>query len=339
MSQEGFAEKAGLHRTYIVFSLAVVGLAVAVVTLIVVYREDNNTPPFGPDQPDHLTDDTLRVVFSDVGQAGAILIQLGDVDVVIDTGTSGLGQAAPLVNEPIELMIISHPHSDHFGGGANVIRDQGVLRVITNGEDGGSAWDDFEDAVDVAGLAFEFVQVGDVLEPADDLTLTFLATGSPQGGQFPDSGNGSDVNNDSLVLRLDFAGRSILFTGDIEADGQLLLMDRYCGSSDCSLLEVDVLKVPHHGSDAFLDGFFEATLADWAVISADYDNAQHHHPRADTIEALQDTGMEVLSTSTERTWNVVLTIDEGGNMAWDVPDERVFYWDNEGGEWIWCLLD
>ena len=76
-------------------------------------------------------------------------------------------------------------------------------------------------------------------------------------------------------------------------------------SDDCGELEVDVLKVPHHGSAGFLDGFFEATGADWAVISADYDNAQHHHPRAVTIDALQDAGMEVLSTSTESTWDVV----------------------------------
>lgn len=308
----------------------------AVAVLIVACGGVNDLPPFGPD---HLTDDTLRVVFVDVGQADAILIQLGDVDVVIDTGTSGLGQTSSLITEPIELLIISHPHKDHFGGAAGLIRDVGVLRVITNGEEADSGWDDFEDAVDMAGLGFESLLVGEVLEPADDLTLTVLATGSTQGGEFPDSGNGSDVNNDSLVLRLDYAGRSILFTGDIEAGGQLLLLDNYCDSNDCGPLEVDVLKVPHHGSAAFLDGFFEATLADWAVISAGDNNAQHHHPRAETIEALLDAGIEVYSTSTASTWNVVLTIDEDGDMSWDVPDEPVFYWDEVGGDWIGLLLE
>ena len=289
--------------------------------------------------PDPLPPNTLRVVFSDVGQADAILIQLGEIDIVVDAGTSGLSRTASnLITEPIELLFISHPHDDHFGGGANLIRDFDVQRIITNGEEGDSGWNDFEDAVDLAGLDLEFMQVGEVIEPADGLTLNVVATGSPQGGEFPDSGNGTDENNDSLILRLDYAGRSILLTGDIEADGQLLLMDTYCSSNDCGELEVDVLKVPHHGSAGFEEGFFEATRAEWAVISADYDNAQHHHPRGVTIEALKDAGMEILSTSTVSMWDIVLTIDFTGAMAWDVPDEPVFFWDYQG-DWIGRFLD
>lgn len=277
------------------------GPLLAVAALLISCGDNNDVPPFGPDQEDPLPSTTLRVVFSDVGQADAILIQLGETDIVVDTGTSGLSPTTnTFITAPIELLFISHPHDDHFGG-ANLIRDFDVQRIITNGEEGDSGWDDFEEAVDLAGLDFESMQVGEVIEPAEGLTFNVVATGSPQGGEFPDTGDGSDVNNDSLILRLDYAGRSILLTGDIEADGQLLLMDNYCSSTDCGELEVDVLKVPHHGSAGFLDGFFDATGADWAVISADYDNAQHHHPRGVTIEALQDAGMEIVSTSTQST--------------------------------------
>ena len=50
-------------------------------------------------------------------------------------------------------------------------------------------------------------------------------------------------------------------------------------------------------------------------------------------------GMEVVSTNTVSTWDVVLTIDENGDMAWAVPDEPVFYWEYDSGNWIGRLLE
>lgn len=83
-------------------------LQLAVVALLVSCGGNNDdVPPFGTD-PDPLPIGTLRVVFSDVGQADAILIQLGDVDIVVDAGTSGLSRTTSnLITDPIELLFIS----------------------------------------------------------------------------------------------------------------------------------------------------------------------------------------------------------------------------------------
>ena len=66
---------------------------------------------------------------------------------------------------------------------------------------------------------------------------------------------------------------------------------------------------------------------------------QFHHPRAVTIDALIQADIQVLSTSTESNWDVVLTIDQDSTMAWDIPDEPIFYWGQDGSSWNGYLLD
>ena len=198
-------------------------LALAGAALIIACQEDKQIPDFTYVPPvvanhtDPLPAGTLRVIFADVGQGDGMLIQLGDIDVVVDTGTDGLRATARLISNPVELLVISHPHRDHFGGGADLIRNHGVRRVITNGETRGisrneepdSAWSDFERAVDFANLNLESMLVGASLEPADGLSLTVLATGSTEGGEFFDTTNGfSRLTSAMYVLHL-CTGRSV----------------------------------------------------------------------------------------------------------------------------------
>src|SRR4030095_3620943 len=109
--------------------------------------------------------------------------------------------------------------------------------------------------------------VGDVLEPAPGLKVTVLATGSATGGEFPDLPDGSNINNDSLGFMLEFGGKRILLTGDIEAGADKKLVQRLCEHGDpahCPALRADVLKVPHHGSAKFDTEFLAATHPAWA---------------------------------------------------------------------------
>ena len=97
-------------------------------------------------------------------------------------------------------------------------------------------------------------------------------------------------NNDSIVLRLQYGERSILFTGDIERLAETAMLS---GNSN---LSVDVVKVAHHGSKtSSTDGFVNATLPKFAIISVGQ-NSMFGHPHREVVERWQNNGAEVLTT-------------------------------------------
>lgn len=291
----------------------------------------------------------LRVVFVDVGQGDAILLDVGDVELLIDAGPKGkfdhLAEVLDAhVDGPLEVLVVTHPHDDHFGGAAKVLDAFDVARVITNGERRGperkgdkesKEWNALEDAVADEGRTIEGLAVGDVVEPATGLRIEVLATGNPAGGEFKDTSSGEDINNDSLVLLVTFGGRRLLLTGDIEVDADQMLVERFCeaGAGECPSLHADVLKVAHHGSADFDEAFLEAVAPAFAVVSAGFENKRHCLPRVDAIDALLAVGATIYSTSSEGTEDVVLTIAADGTMSWNTPDVPVFAWRKEkGGE-------
>jgi competence protein ComEC len=285
-------------------------------------------------------DNILTVTFIDVDQGDAILIQLGDTDLLVDAGRgwSRLSSGLPAISGALEALFITHPHDDHFGGAAGLLGSQTVDAIITNGERRGpprdpspmTRWTQFETAVGTAGLTLAGASVGDTWT-FGGLTIEALSSG----GQYPDQPSGTHINNDSLVLMLEYAGRKVLLTGDIEEAAGEHLVAEYCpqGPTNCPVLAADVLKVPHHGSAHFAPAFFEAVSAEWSVVSAGYEKTVHHLPRYSTLQALEDLGSTVYSTSDESADPVVLAIGPAGEIGWDVPDDEPFYWHFSGGNW------
>jgi len=284
----------------------------------------------------------LTVTFVDVDNGDAILLKLGDVELLVDAGKSnawklGLGDALDAVQGPLETLFITHPHLDHYGGAADVLANLDVARVVTNGERRGpprdpaaqKTWSYFEDAVSSEGLRIESLPVGTILTPAPGLTLEVLASGDPHGGRFRDTGAGTDINNDSLVLMVDYAGRRLLLTGDIEVAAGKALVDAYCVNHDpatCPKLRADVLKVPHHGSAHFAPALFRAVTPAWAVTSAANRGTALCLPRAESSEALHSLGARLVSTSAEGLGAAVLTISAHGDLRWTLPPKPIFAW-------------
>jgi competence protein ComEC len=119
----------------------------------------------------------------------------------------------------------------------------------------------------------------------------------------PDAGRG--INDVSVVLLGEVAGRRFLLTGDVEDDVDPLLASR-------GLPSVDILKVAHHGSaTASTPAFLDAVHPRVAIVSAGAGNP-YGHPARSTIERLRDTGARVLRTDTDGT--VSITIDPAGDI-------------------------
>ncbi|GAB2881828.1 MBL fold metallo-hydrolase [Streptomyces deserti] len=100
--------------------------------------------------------------------------------------------------------------------------------------------------------------------------------------------DGSVPNLSSIVLLLRHEGRTALLTGDARGDHVLAGLRELGLLGDSEPLHVDLLKLPHHGSDRNVEpGFFEQVHADHYVISAD--GVRHHHPHEDTLRWLVES--------------------------------------------------
>ena len=229
------------------------------------------------------TDPRLHVYFVDVGQGdGALIITPGGQQVLIDGGPDPLvfaqliGERMPPNDRTIELMVLTHPHSDHVNGLTEVLRSYDVEMVLERAIVYDSQpYVTWRQAVDSEDAEVVQAQAGQVVEL--DSGVLMQVVGPPESLL---SGTASDVDNASVALRLVYGEVSFLFTGDMfsEAEGALV--------RENIALDSDVLKVGHHGSRssstrAFLDLVSPAV----AVISVGEEN-RFGHPHVEAVESL-----------------------------------------------------
>ena len=263
-------------------------------------------PPSGPPAgapPPTPVEGELAVHFLDVGQADAILVVDGDKTMMIDTGDWPNGEhkeymlsyIESLGIETIDYLVLTHPDADHIGGAPEVINTFDVINCIMPDETKVSAT--FERTLD----ALEDNGVNVLLpEPGDEYTLKnavfrILA---------PLKTTYTDTNDHSVVLRLQYGERSILFAGDAEKKSEQDMVERY---GETSALKADVLKVGHHGSrTSSSEQLLSLVDPAYAVISCGVGNI-HRHPHSETVDRLASNGVVTYRTDTDGT--VVMLTD------------------------------
>jgi competence protein ComEC len=201
------------------------------------------------------------VEFVDVGQGDGALVLLPTGEaIVIDGGNEGHGywDMNPVLDahgvSVIDLVIASHPHADHVGGLDEVIRTHEVCEIWDNGRPADTrAFRRYAEARDRSGAVVLAPAAGHATDVGDARVIV-LAT---------DDGRGKEPeNDDSLVVMLEIDGRRILFPGDVQRRVQALLASKLGDVLDC-----DVLKAPHHGSNRFSLDFLLRTAPAFAAIS------------------------------------------------------------------------
>jgi len=131
--------------------------------------------------------------------------------------------------------------------------------------------------------------------------------------------DGSIPNLSSIVLLLTHHGRTALLTGDARGDRILDGLRATGLLDDTGPLHVDLLKLPHHGSDRNVESdFFEQIHADHYVISAD--GVKHHHPSEDTLHMLVDSR----DRDDEYTIHLTNRIDFADDTLAELHDHRSF---------------
>lgn len=259
----------------------------------------------------------LRITILDVGQGDAALVDLPDGrSMLVDAGgfvgspvDVGRRVIAPLLRArrraALDVVVLSHPHPDHFGGmktGLDAVR-VGEFWDTGQGENEGAGGDY---ALVLGAMRARGVRI---LRPRDlcgarDVGGVRIEVLAP----CPDPTSDRGPNDNSFVLRLRYGARSVLFVGDAEhaEEADLLAVRR-------DHLHADVLKIGHHGSrTSSSDAFLAAVAPRAAVISCGVRN-RFGHPHPNTLRALARAGIPTFRT--DRDGSVIVTTD---GLALDV---------------------
>jgi competence protein ComEC len=235
----------------------------------------------------------LRTHFLNVGQADCFVIQTPNGrSLLIDSGN--IEDSQPISSyldnlniRKLDVVIGTHPHADHIGGMAQIIRKYEIGRVYMPFASNNTAtFQDLLMAIKEKGLRVSTAKAGITIDLDPALNMVFLAPGSDVYG---------DLNNYSAVLKITYKRNSFLFSGDagIASEEEMLR-----SGLD---IKADVLKVAHHGSAYSTSiGFLEKVLPSYAIISVGAGNT-YGHPSRDTLDRLAQFNVEVYRTDLDGT--------------------------------------
>ena len=258
-----------------------------------------------------LSNNTLEVIFLDVGQGDSILLKTGDHNMLIDAGDIGkdsiiLNYLAKYNVTSLDYIVATHPHADHIGSMPSVIRkmDNVGTIIMPDKTHTTKAFENLLNAIEDNDIAITIPKAGDNFT-LGNASVQILA---------PNSGGYSDINDYSIVLRVEFGETAFLFTGDAGSTSEAQQM------SNGLTLESDVLKVGHHGSrTSSSQRYLDAVSPNYAVISSGAGNT-YGHPHSELLSRLNAMGVTIYRTDLNGT--IVFTSD--GKEIF-VSSENKFY--------------
>lgn len=213
----------------------------------------------------------FRIVTFDVGEGQATLLETpGRRTVLVDAGgragQSNVAIAREILlpylvshgHRELDVVVISHPDSDHYAAAWQLLSRMPVKVVLVNGTTGEGTWRKFLADTQRAGAQLRVAGRG-TRAVVGGLRLEVLSP-PPEGTEgFPKTDN-----NRSLVVLAEACGLRALLPGDLERPGMRWLLENLPAGS----LQAGFLQIPHHGrASADLPAFWEAVRPQVAVAS------------------------------------------------------------------------
>lgn len=243
-------------------------------------------------------DGRLHVVFCDVGQGDGIFIRSSSgKNFVVDAGPNDkivdcIERHTPFWDRTISFAILTHPHADHFTGFKSILEKYKVLRFAGENLDNDSkGYVNLKKLLKDNGLDIENLFAGDILRVDDGLKILvlgpdseFLRRVSPQGL----------INQSSeqatLITYFTFGNFDALLAGDAESSQLSENIDSF------DIKNIEVLKVPHHGSKTGLtDEILRSLNPKFAVISVGKSN-KYGHPTTLILDLLDNAEIKIFRT-------------------------------------------
>lgn len=287
--------------------------------------------------------DSVRVTFLDVGQGDAAVVETSTGQVmVIDGGSAsdswdqGRAAVAPYLWDHgirhLDVVMATHSQLDHVGGLASIVRDFPTREFWTTGVTRDTVFmHRLEETLQIRQVPVRVVSNGDRASMFGPCQIRIANPDSRSPPAQPSSG-GKNLNNQSVVARIECGSRSLLFTGDIEEEAEARLVAS-------GLTRADLMKVPHHGSRGSLyEPFLRTVRPELAVVSVGHSNL-YGHPTSAMLELYDRLRIPVLRTDRDGAITVVLSdsaqqvsceagrrlmrIRPGQRGAWDAERENL----------------
>ena len=258
-------------------------------------------PNVAEDSAHYKTDSSLELHFIDVGQGDCILVLSENASMLIDAGTKESGhKITEYIKskgvETLDYFIGTHPHDDHLGGAARVVRELSPKTVFMTEEFSDAYF--YEELIDTLikeNISVTVPEIG-CRYREEDFDFKFISPVE----------DFNDTNDNSLVLMLNFGKTNMLFMGDAEKNVEEKLVEE-------EALKADVLKVGHHGSRyASNYDFLRAVEPVVAVIQSEKGN-MYGHPHEEALERLGEVGANILRC------------DELGTIVLKSDGEKIYY--------------
>lgn len=239
----------------------------------------------------------IKITCLDVGQGDGIVIETGRNTVLIDGGSTDKKKLGRDVLEPflksrginrISLAVVSHGDDDHISGLLYLLEEGGEIEIeklcLPESGRGEEIYQKLERLQREGGGEIIYMKAGDNVQIGKALAECLY------GGE-NHSKKDSDRNAHSLIMRLNYEGFSMVFTGDADKESEMLLLRHRKN------IRADILKAGHHGSDtSSSQEFLEAVSPAAAVISYGEGN-RYGHPSPAVVERLEKSGIHIEETA------------------------------------------
>lgn len=269
-----------------------------------------------------ITQSDFEIDFIDVGQGDSILIRLPDDKLIlVDTGPEKsskklISYLKKRMNKfdinKISYLILTHPDSDHVGGSLGVLKNikvDKILRpkILINSETskygnlgyGYTSSENYVETIKYASKKFdmEFFDTNTLIK-SKEYKIDFLTPNKDV--YFSNNNNDlNDINTNeySPIIMIEYGGRKILLTGDATDKTEKELLSLY----EKEMLDVDILKVSHHGSKSSTsEEFLKVVKPEYAIISVGKNS--YGHPAYELLKRLDESNVKnTLSTKKYKT--------------------------------------
>lgn len=257
----------------------------------------------------------LKIHFVDVGQGDCTFIVTPEnKTILIDGGGSSLqsydvGESTliPYIldrgHTKIDYIFISHFDQDHVGGILTVLEELQVGQVfIAKQKEDSENYQKFRKIVQDKKIKVKILKMGDKISINKNLYFDIIWPGSQLIGE-------NSINNNSLIIKLNYKEYSMLFTGDIEKIAEDEILKKY---KNKSTLKSDILKVAHHGSKtSTTEEFLKKVNPKIALIGVG-ENNMFGHPNNQVLEILDNN--DIITYRTDKCGEISITLNRKGKI-------------------------
>lgn len=239
-----------------------------------------------------------EIVFFDVGQGDAILIQQDDFQILVDGGPDDrilyeLAKKMPKNDKTIEVVVLTHPHEDHIRGLMNVLEGYVVERLLLNRvESENKAYrymlENYEE------ILMEVVK-GDTVQ-YKDILATVLFPFDEEREVY------ANLNNESVVLLVEVYDYGVLLMGDGEVELEQRLLE------NLEIENIHILKAGHHCSKTSSSEMFLRKVNPTTAICSCGKGNRFGHPHYETLQKFEMLNVQYLITYMEG--NIVIKFDD-----------------------------